>query len=142
MKKILLLLTLLTINGCGGGTTTGDGMLIEGTLTEAGSGHKVLNKHGVGEKIGDVTICALGLCSTTDSEGQWGFVASEDFSGGEVLFTFDGHGIAAQTILDLHSNAKNVFIAFDHEDGSVVADSILVDGQPEDQHEGHDHANE
>ena len=141
MRKFVLIFALSLIVGCGGGSSSGDGMLVEGTLTEAGgAAHKALiSKHGAGQKIGNVTICALGECSTTDDAGQWGFVAPESFTGGDTLFTINVHGIEAETVVDLHSGASSIFIDFQHVEGGVVeAESVLIDGEEHGDHDHHD----
>lgn len=117
---------------CGGGSSD-SGMLIEGTLTEAGGAHHVqasILRHSVGQKIENVEICALGECSTTDGEGQWGFVAGNQFSGGDVLFSVNGHGIETTTVVNIPSGANEVFLDLQHvEGGHIEAHHITVDGE-------------
>lgn len=145
----LTLVTILIISGCGGGSSD-SGMLIEGTLTQGtGGAHaEALNfKHDDGERIDGVEVCALGECSPTDDAGQWGFVAGSDFSGGDVLFSFNGHGIDTGTVLHIPEGATDVVIDFRHTaDGTVVAEHVTVDGEehhmeesdPEDDHQDED----
>lgn len=137
MKILKLSITALVtgslLAACGGGGSSDSGILIEGTLTESGgAGHSnsVALKHSDGQRIENVQICALGECSTTDSEGQWGFVAGEGFAGGDVLFTLEGHGIASTSAVKIPGGASDVFIDFQHvEGGAVEAEHVTVDGE-------------
>jgi hypothetical protein len=129
------------LSGCSGdGGGDSDGVVFEGTLTQGESvahDSRIKPKHSAGEKIGEVTVCALGSCSETDSNGQWGFLVEGDFSGGDVAFSFDGHGIATTTIVEVPAGAKNVEIDFLNEGGTIHTHEFLVDGAP---HEDHEHA--
>jgi hypothetical protein len=128
---------LFLLPGCSGDSSD-SGMLIEGTLTEAGGaghGKSLLLKHSDGQRIEDVQVCALGECSTTDGEGQWGFVAGEGFPGGDVLFTVNGHGIKTATAVNISGGAKEVFLDLRHVEGGLVeATHVTVDGETEDNH--------
>ncbi len=133
--KSLLMATILLITslaGCGGGSSD-SGMLIEGTLTEAGSTDHNLGfalKHTNGQRVENVQICALGECSTSDAQGQWGFEVKGSFNGGNVLFTLSGHGIETTTTVDIPSGASEIFLDFQHvEGGAVRAEHITVDGE-------------
>lgn len=146
-KSVILAWYLFSIcallNACGGGSSD-SGMLIEGTLTEAGGAnhaHSLVLKHSVGQRIEGVTVCALGECSTTDSEGQWGFVAEENFTGGDVLFTINGHGIDATTTVSIPEGANEVMLDFQHvEGGHIEAQHITADGETSHhEDEGHEH---
>lgn len=134
----------LILNACGGGSSD-SGILFEGTLTEAGgAGHtnSLVLKHSVGQRIENVAVCALGECSTTDSEGQWGFVAGENFTGGDVLFTINGHGIDTTTIVSIPEGAKEVLLDFQHvEGGHIEAQHITIDGETS-HHEDEEHEHE
>lgn len=142
-KRSLISLTvglLCILSSCGGGGGSGSGMLIEGTLTEAGgAGHAtVLLRHSAGQRIENVQICALGECSTTDSEGQWGFVAPEEFHGGEVLFSLNGHGISQAATVVIQPGAEEVIIDFQHVEGGLIeATHVTTDGVTN--HDNHDH---
>ncbi|MCC6954992.1 MAG: hypothetical protein IT290_12815 [Deltaproteobacteria bacterium] len=135
MKSIyrpLSLLLLSSLAACGGGSSSDsdDGMLITGTLSQGATaaGHSLMLKHDAGEHIDEVSICALGECSTTDSEGQWGFVASPVFKGGLVEFSVNGHGIATTSVVDVPTDSREVSIAFVHSAGIVTAESMTADG--------------
>lgn len=130
ISKIPLIISLFVITACGGSSQSG--LLIEGTLTEAGGADhskSIILKHEDGEKIGEVTICALGECSTTDSEGQWGFVLGDNFVGGEVLFTISGHNISANSVISIPEGATDVFLDLQHTEGGLIkAEHIIIDG--------------
>lgn len=131
---LLIVPFVLFLTACGGGGGSSDsGMLIEGTLIEAGgAGHSngIILKHSTGQPIENVEVCALGECSLTDDLGQWGFVVSDEFNGGDVLFDINGHGIATETVVEIPSGASEVFLDFKHvEGGEVKADHITVDGE-------------
>ena len=134
----------ISLQACGGGSSD-SGMLIEGTLTEAGGAdhsRSLVLKHGEGQPIENVEICALGECSTTDGQGQWGFVADETFTGGEVLFTIIGHGIDTTTALTISEGVQEVFLDFQHvEGGHVEAAHITIDGETS-HHEDEEHQHE
>ena len=133
----------LILTGCGGGGSSDSGMLIAGTLTEAGGvTHSKAARHGAGERIEEVEICALGECSTTDSEGQWGIVAPEEFDGGNVLFSVVGHGIDTTLVVDIPEGASEVSLDLQHlEDGTIEAEHITADGETS-HHEAESHEHE
>lgn len=142
-----LILICTSLNACGG-SSSDSGMLIEGTLTEAGgAGHtnSLGLKHSVGQRIENVEICALSECSTTDSEGQWGFVVPESFTGGDALFSFKGHGIDTSSVVMITDGAKEVFVDFRHvEGGHIEVHHITIDGEtsPMKNHEDEEHKHE
>lgn len=143
---ISALLVFASLSACGGGGGSSDsGMLIEGTLTEAGgAGHdrKLIYAHTSGQRIENVEVCALGKCSTSDAQGQWGFVAPDSFNGGDVEFSIDGHGITTTSVVNIPAGASDVFIDFQHvEGGAVEAHHITVDGETSHQ-EDEEHAHE
>ena len=132
--------------GCGGSSNNSSGILIEGQLTQGESAaHDVANGlekiHGAGENIESVEICALGECSTTDSAGNWGFIAPESFNGGDVSFSIAGHGIDASAVVSIPQNSQNVFIHFEHGEANEITlhhftvDGVEVEQHDEDQHE-------
>ena len=130
---------------CGGsGGSSDSGNLIEGTLTEAGgAGHtSVLLKHSSGQYIENVKICALNQCSTTDKDGQWGFILGENFPGGNTTFTVSGHGIETSSVIEIPAGANEVFLDLQHVEGGLVkAEHITVDGV-ESHHETEHHETE
>lgn len=138
-----LAVAVLCLSACGGGGSSDDGMLIEGTLTEAGGADHSLSlvlRHDEGARIEEVEICALGQCSTTDGAGQWGFVAPESFSGGAVSFTVVGHGIDTTTVVEIPADAGEVFLDLQHVEGGLVeAAHITVDGETTHNEEHHEH---
>lgn len=115
---------------CGGGGSAEDGMLLEGTLVQgAESSHgRLLLRHSAGEHIGEVRVCALGECSVTDDEGQWGFVAPDSYRGGPVSFSFDGHGITATTTVEVPEGTREAVVHFEHSAGSVTVRQLQADG--------------
>ncbi len=149
IKNITILSFCLIVAACGG-SSSGSGPVIEGTLTEAGGAahnNAVILKHSSGQKIESVTICALGECSVTDELGQWGFAGGE-LPGGDVLFTLNGHGIETTSKVNIPAGANEVFIDFQHvEGGAVKAEHVTVDGETShnednghDDEDGHSHA--
>lgn len=131
---------LLLSSACGGGSSGGS-LVIEGTLIQgsAASHGRSINSsvaHTAGQTIESVRICALGQCSTTDANGAWGFAT--DFEGGAVNFTLDGHGILAETAVDIPADSQDVFIEFENQGGNhVLAHTVTIDGE-----EDHDHSHE
>ncbi len=129
---LAIVATILSFSACGGGSS-GSGVLIEGTLTEAGGAahsKSLILKHSEGQRIGAVEVCALGECSTTDDEGQWGFVVEDAFVGGEVLFSVKGHGIDSETVVNIPTDASDIFIDFQHVEGGMVeAHHITANGE-------------
>ncbi len=132
--KFSLLGSLLLAAACGGGSSGGGSnntKIIEGLLTQ---GQAVVHseariKHGENQPLEEVKICALGRCSTTDGQGNYGFSAPEDFQGGDVLFTVDGHGILAETTVNIPSTGTDIFIHLQSSSKSEVRlHHILVDG--------------
>ncbi len=134
------LLSLLFLSACGGSSSNDKSVIIEGDLNQGASSDHKLFKHSEGEHIGEVEICALGECSTTNTEGEWGFATSEDLNGNEVSFKFTGHGIDTTTIVKIPDAEENVLIKFVHSANVVTIAEMLVDGQED--HSNHDHAHE
>jgi hypothetical protein len=139
-----LSLTVLLVS-CGGSNSTEDGILLEGTLTQGApleDSFRILNlRHSAGEKIDEVEICALGECSTTDDEGQWGFVANPEFTGGEVEFIITGHNIATTTIINIPLNSKEIVLDLNHLNNKVTVATMYTNGnQINSPKEDHDHS--
>ncbi len=127
--KSLFLMTILALAACGGSSSSDSGILLEGTLDQGSTEthSKNLNlRHSAGEHLENIEVCALGKCSITDGEGQWGFVTSASTLAGEVLFTFKGHGIDTATAVAINSTGADVSIAFINEGGTVVAKEVMV----------------
>lgn len=145
MRRIGITMTLASVlaatalSACGGGGSSSDGVVFQGTLTERGEGHssavEASLKHSAGERIGEVKVCVQGECSITDDNGQWGVQVSE-FSGGDVAVTLDGHGITASVTTNIPSTAREVEIDIDHAGNEVSIAKLLIDGED---HTGHDH---
>lgn len=128
----LVLYPVLTLTGCGGSSSDG-GIAFSGLLTQgepATHSASLSLRHGAGENIEEVEICALGECSTTDSAGLWGFVAGEEFTGGPVVFSIKGHGIDAQKLVVIPEGASDVEIHFEHgADNEIALHHMSVDGE-------------
>ncbi len=148
MKKVTALLVapaslllLLSTAACSG-SSSDSGTLIQGTLTEAGGADHAARflRHETGEHIDGVEICALGECSTTDAEGQWGFVVNTK-NVDKALFTVKGHGINTTAVIEITPEADTITIALDHvAGGHIEPSSIKVDGVETHDHSDHDHA--
>jgi hypothetical protein len=127
----LITLTAVVLTACGG-SSGNDGIVFQGELTQGGVAAHSMSlsaKHGAGEKIEMVEICALGECSTTDDGGNWGFVAPEVFTGGAVEFSIKGHGIDTLVSLTVPEGAQDVFVHFERGEGSSVkVHHLVVDG--------------
>ena len=139
--SLLLALSACLISSCGGGSSD-SGILLEGLLTQ---GEEVVHsasatlRHAANENIEDVEICALGECATTDSAGEWGFVAPESFIGGSIQFTIKGHGIDSTSEVTVPEGAQAVYVHFENSaDGHVIVHHKTVDGV-EVEADGHDH---
>jgi hypothetical protein len=132
--KIIKLLSLISLAGlfaCNGGSSSNSGMMFTGSLTQGDSVEHSANlnlRHGAGENIESVQVCALGECSTTDVNGTWGFAVTEDFKGGPVLFSLDGHGISTTAVVDVPELAEEVFVHFQNEATGIVVHHMSVDG--------------
>jgi hypothetical protein len=131
LSFLLISLTVLSLSACGGSSNS-SGIVFQGELTQgdvAAHASVPSAKHGVGEKIGMVEICALGECSTTDDGGNWGFIAPESFTGGPVEFSISGHGIQTLVSLMVPDGARDVFVHFERGAGSMVeVHHLVVDG--------------
>lgn len=140
MKNLFLLLIVNLLISCAGGGSSDSGILIEGNL-EQGSDvvpHMAISRHAAGEKIGEVTICALGECSITDDAGQFGFLAPADFKSGEVLFTINGHGIDTSTTIYIPQAQSDIYLHLMRSGNEVSVHHMLVDGQKaESEHQEH-----
>jgi hypothetical protein len=135
-----LLSTLLCFVGCGGGSSDSDGVAFSGLLTQGETAsHDASNslRHAEGENIEEVEICALGECSVTDSQGLWGFVADQSFTGGTVLFAIKGHGIDTQSTVEIPAGASDVDIHFENVAGQVELHHLVVDGVTISESTGH-----
>lgn len=125
-------IALLTV-GCGGGSSD-SGPLIEGTLTEGGISSHSLRldigmRHSSGERIEDVQICALGKCSLTDAQGQWGFVVDQELPADAIILTAEGHGIVSQTTISVPTSAQEIFVDLEHQNGALVVNHLTIDGE-------------
>jgi hypothetical protein len=150
-RSLFCLVCSLFLVSCGGGSSD-SGMLIEGTLTEAGGSEQTRGlalRHEAGERIEGVQVCTLGVCSLTDDAGQWGFEVTKEFTGGELLFTFVGHGLNNSTVVSIPLATKQAFIEFEHHgaghgepegSGTVEAHQFVFDGAATDSTESEDHA--
>lgn len=131
---LTLFSTLLLLSvGCGG-ESSDSGPLIEGTLTEGGVSSHSLQlaigmRHSSGERIEEVQICALGKCSLTDTQGQWGFVIDQELPTGDIVLTAEGHGIVSQTTISVPPSAQEIFVDLEHEDGALVVNHLTIDGE-------------
>ncbi|MCO6432520.1 MAG: hypothetical protein J5J00_16825 [Deltaproteobacteria bacterium] len=136
--KTFLAALLLLQTACGGGSS-GNGTLIEGTLTEAGGAAHRVFRHSEGERIDGVRVCAIDQCSTTDDQGQWGFVL-DGILPQEILLTIEGHGIDASAVIEIPNGASDVFLDLQHvEGGAVEVGHMTVDGAEVGDHSGHHH---
>lgn len=127
------------IAGCGGGSSS-DGTVIQGTLTERGIGHKasleISAKHSAGETLENVKVCVAATCSVTDGAGQWG-VNIESFAGGDLGITVEGHGINAQTTVNLPTTAKDVIIDLGRNSSTLTIEKLIIDGEDHSEHDHH-----
>lgn len=131
-SPVLALVILLP--GCGGGGGSSEnGMLIEGRLVQGdGGAHSAILRHGAGEPIEHVQICALGDCTDTDLDGSYGLIADPSFRGGRALFSIDGHGIDADVAVDIPAGSEHVTVNF-----TRVLEGI--EASVSDHSDGHDH---
>lgn len=124
LKSCFLTIFVVGASACGGGGGSDDsGVLLEGTLTEdGGAGHdKAFNfRHSSGQRIGNVQICGLGECSTTDDEGQWGFVLPGEFTGGDVELSVIGHGISSSAVVNVPAGSTEMFLGLRHVEGGII----------------------
>jgi hypothetical protein len=135
MRYLTLIFSLsLTLSACGGGggSSSDTGTVFQGTLTERGVGHlalspEVVTKHSSGQRIGDVKICVLSECSITDDLGQWG-VNVENFTGGTVTITADGHGISSSVSEVFPAYPKEITLELDHNRNKLTIASGEIDG--------------
>ena len=135
-----LLSMLICFVGCGGGSSDSDGVAFSGLLTQGeAASHDSSNslRHDKGENIEEVEICALGECSVTDTQGLWGFVADQSFTGGTVLFTIKGHGIDTQSTVEIPTGASDVDIHFENVAGQIELHHLVVDGVTVSESTGH-----
>lgn len=128
-----LILPFLSACGGGGGGGSSDGMVIQGNLTERAGvvGEKSLQvgKHSASQRIADVKICLLDVCSVTDGKGQYGIVAPDTFKGGTVEMSVVGHFIDATAPVTIPANAKNVVAHIGHAAPKVYIEHLEVDGK-------------
>lgn len=112
--------------------------MLEGTLTQGAEVEHSRVAHGAGQAIENVEICALNVCSTTDGNGRWGFLA-ESFSGGTVMISIQGHGIDARTPVEVPADARDMIVELVNlGENTVRADSVIVNGTEVVSHEDHD----
>lgn len=127
MKRYALFALCLNIAACGGGSGTDSGVVLQGTLTEAGGAdHRSMTfRHTDGEALSEVEVCALGECSMTDEFGEWGFLTSQSNVGGDTVFTVKGHGIDTSSVVTLPLSSLIVTVDLQHvEGGRIVASHV------------------
>jgi len=132
MNKLRVFFGLSLVSACGGssGGHSSEAVVFEGQLTQGAEVDHAASrvKHGASEPIENVKVCALGRCSTTDGEGQFGFAGPDDFQSGDVLFSIEGHGIVAEKLVSV-PEAKNIFIHFESSASTEVhLHHLLADG--------------
>lgn len=125
MKKLILLLGLAMLGGCG---DSDDSIEFSGNVQDPSRSLQVA--------LGGVNVCALGECGTTDANGNWSFDISEDspFTGGDVLFTLSGPGVNSSVVVpnvDDESEEVNVDFAL-LSNGAVTVTSFSQDDFDED----------
>lgn len=127
MKNKLILFSLIfALVACGGGSGGSDNTTVfQGTLVQGPEATARL-AHEAGEKIEGVQICALGTCSTTDGNGQWGFGLETPPSA--IEFSAIGHGINSSWVIEIPATAKDVTIELENHPEGVHAHSVLADG--------------
>ena len=136
ISKLLLPMVCIAgsiiLNACGGGGSSSDGTVFQGTLTEQGTGHltdKLLTvKHSAGQRISDVKICILNQCSITDDLGQWG-VNVPKLNDEALTITVEGHGISTSLQVDIPTTARDVIIDLDHKGEKVTFSKLIIDGE-------------
>lgn len=143
MRPLLVIVSLLCCStGCGGGGSSSAGTIVQGELTERGTGHTSTQsyslKHTSGQQLEDVKVCVRSECSITDGLGQWG-VFLGNFTGGDVEITVDGHGINSGTSVSLPATAKEVEINLAHDQNVISVEKLVIDGED---HTDHDHTHE
>jgi hypothetical protein len=129
-KALLLCFVSALSIGCNG-SSSNDGIVFQGQLTQgdAVAHAEATSKHGAGQNIENVEVCALGECSTTDDGGNWAFVAPEVFTGGSVEFTLNGHGLQTNVLVDVPEGSRDVFAHFERQGGNtVVVHHLMIDG--------------
>ena len=141
MRSLLIAFSLIVCStGCNGGGGSSDGTIVQGVLTERGTGHasadEPSSKHSAGQQIEEVKVCVRSECSITDGAGQWG-VNLDNFTGGEVEILVDGHGINSSTKVSLPPTAKEVELNLAHNKNTIAVEKLIIDGED---HTGHDHS--
>lgn len=122
----------LALSACGGSSSGNDDLLIQGTLKQGSSaGHSaelaLPLKHGAGEPIEEVQICAAGDCTITDLEGKFGLVVDQAVAGTEVLFDINGHGIDTQTVVAIPSGVSEFEVELERHGDEVHSHSESTD---------------
>lgn len=121
----------LLFSACGGSGSGDDSrVLLQGTLTENGGAEHsrtAFLRHGAGARIGAVEICGLGECFTTDDDGQWLILLPEEFKGGEVLLTVNGHGIASSVVVSLPGGITEALVELSHVEGGLIEAVVSVE---------------
>lgn len=139
IAKTLASLAIFTVllPGCGGGGgSDGDGSsatVLQGSLIQGEDGEaaetssRIRLAHSAGEGIGEVEVCALGSCSTTDSMGRWGFAVPSTPTA--IPFTIVGHGIDQTATVQVPDGAAEVEIEFEnHGSEGIHIHSVIADG--------------
>lgn len=128
------LLVLLFLTACGGsGGDSEDGVVFQGSLVQGSATIRLA--HDAGEAIEEVQVCALGECSTTDGNGQWGFRVEQAPT--EFELSVIGHGIDSKLTVIIPSTAKDVVIELENHAEGIHAHSVVADGQGVDQEASH-----
>lgn len=134
-------MSLLFLSACsgGGGGDSDNGVIFQGTLVQGEDETHSRLAHDAGEAIGEVQVCALGECSTTDGNGQWGFRVEQAPT--EFEMSVVGHEIDSKWTVIIPSTAKDVMIELENHADGVHAHSVIADGVEVEQG-GHTHQHE
>jgi hypothetical protein len=130
-----LFVLALLCSGCsgGGGAADDDSGNDDGGTVRVQGAVTDLDPSRTLKALPNVTVCALGACDATDSNGIYDItVPDQNYAGGTVAFSFTGTGLSAQTsVSGLLADASSLEINFlVQNDGAVSVQSIEQDGVP------------
>ena len=117
------------MSGCGGGGGSDNDNDNNGSVRFSGT-VSVPEVTTVARGVPDLDICALDVCTTTGSDGEWAMnVPGSRYDGGSVLFSFEGNRLSTSTAVDgLSPDASAVDIDFVVQtDGTVRTVSVAQD---------------
>jgi len=132
IRTVLMFLCIFAFQeGCGSGAGDNSDLVLEGRVVQGdkvASSHRV--KHASGAPLEKLNVCAIERCSTTDSNGLFGFSIPRNFSGESIQVSVRGHGIDATFVINYPKGVEVLNLGLESDSSKDVhIEEIFADGE-------------